>query len=133
MIVGIRRVVGVALLSLLCWGCAAAPEERLALASAAAADKNLESFTKVMTRDSGIFLRNAVENQKRSRFEYLKDPFDIIPEGDVAEMTIEGKVAILKLAGKRGPVELRMFMENDEWSLDIFSLPDLWKPLGGTP
>ncbi len=99
---------------------------------AAAADKNLENYTKLMTRESGIFLRNAVENQKRSKFEYLKDPFDLVPEGDVEDTIIEGKVAVLKLAGKKGAVELRMFMENDEWALDIFSLPALWKPLGGT-
>jgi hypothetical protein len=110
--------------------CTTPPAERLALVRTAAADKNLESFTKLMTRDSGIFLRNLVENGKRSKIEYLDDPFAILPEGDVDEVLIEGASAILKIKGKSGPVEVRMFLENDEWALDIFSLPKVWAPIG---
>ncbi len=127
-----RRVAHFTVISLLLFvvGCAAEPTERYVQAQAAAADKNLDNFTKFFTRDSAIFLRNMDKAGSRSRIPYIKDTFSILPEGDVEDVLIDGNSAVLKVKG-RSVVEVRMFMENDEWSIDVFSLPSLLKPLGG--
>lgn len=126
----LRRVALIALLPLVLIGCGTEPIERFAQARAAAEDKNLDNFAKFFTRDSAIFLRNMVVTATRSRIPYLKDPFSVLPEGDVEDVLVEGNSAVLKVKG-RTTAEVRMFMENDEWSIDVFSLPKLWEPLGG--
>lgn len=126
----LRQVALIALLPLVLIGCGTEPTERFAQARAAAEDKNLENFTKFFTRDSAIFLRQMETAAKRSRIQYLKDIFSVLPDGEVEEVLIEGNSAVLKVKG-RAKVEVRMFMENDEWSIDVFSLPKVWEPLGG--
>jgi hypothetical protein len=126
----LRQVALIALIPLVLVGCGTEPTERFAQARAAAEDKNLDNFAKLFTRDSAIFLRNMVANAARSRIPYLKDPFSLLPEGDVEDVLVEGNAAVLKVKG-RTTSEVRMFMENDEWSIDVFSLPKLWEPLGG--
>jgi len=126
----VRPVVLFAVISLLLVGCSAGPTERYVQAQAAAADKNLDNFSKFFTRNSAIFLRNMDKAGTRSRIPYIKDAFSILPEGDVEDVLVDGKSAVLKVKG-RSVVEVRMFMENDEWSIDVFSLPSLLKPLGG--
>lgn len=126
----VRRLVLFAVLPLLLVGCTTDPVERLTQARAAAADKNLENFAKFFTRDSAIFLRNMEAASKRARIPYVRDVFAVLPEGDVEDVLIDGSAAVLKVKGRR-PAEVRMFMENDEWSIDLFSLPAMWEPLGG--
>lgn len=126
----LRQVALIALLPLVLLGCGTEPTERFTQARAAAEDKNLDNFTKFFTRDSAIFLRQMEASAKRSRIAYLKDVFSVLPDGDVEDVLVEGNAAVLKVKG-RATVEVRMFMENDEWSIDVFSLPKLWEPLGG--
>jgi len=126
-----RKALFVVTLASLLGACAATPEERLAQARAAAADKNMESFSKFFTRQSGNFLRDLTRSAARSKIPYLKDPYAILPEGDIEGVTTEGLSTIIKVKGKRASAEIRMFMENDEWSIDVYSLPGLWTPLKG--
>lgn len=109
--------------------CGTPPEERLAQARAAAADKNLEAYAKFFTVKSANFLRDMSRAAARSKIPYVKDPFALLPEGDVEDVKTEGLSTVLKVKGKRGSAEIRMFMENDEWSIDVYSLPALWAPL----
>jgi hypothetical protein len=111
--------------------CSTGPEERLAQARAAAADKNLDEFVKYFTRDSANLLRDMVRAGDRSKIRYLRDPFSVLPEGDVEDVKTEANYTVLKVKGRRGNAEIRMFMENDEWSIDLFSLDALWEPLRG--
>ncbi len=111
--------------------CSAGPEERLTAARAAASDKDLEAFAKFFTQDSANLLRDMVAAGERSKIRYLKDPFSVLPEGDLEDVLIDGNSAILKVKGRRGSEEIRMFMENDEWSIDLYSLKGLWAPLRG--
>ena len=111
--------------------CANSPEERLAGARAAAADKNLDNFAKFFTRQSANFLRDMTHAAARSKIPYLKDPFAVLPEGDVEEVTTEGTATVIKVKGRKGSAEIWMIMENDEWSIDLYSLQALWSPLRG--
>jgi hypothetical protein len=111
--------------------CSETPQERLAQARTAADDKDLEKFTKFFTERSAGFLRDLVRNGDRSKIRYLRDPFSFLPEGDVDYVTTAGKSTLLKIKGKRGSAEIRMFLENDEWAIDVFSLKALWDPLYG--
>jgi len=111
--------------------CGTPPEERFTLARAAAADKDLEKFAGFFTRQSAGLLRDMKRAADRSKIPYLKDPFSVLPEGDLEEVTLEGNAAVLKVKGKKKAVEVRMYMENDEWSIDLYSLPGLWAPLKG--
>jgi hypothetical protein len=126
-----RMALFVVTLSSLLGACAATPEERLVQARAAAEEKNMEAFSKFFTRQSASFLRDMQKAAARSKIPYLKDPYSILPEGDIEEVTTEGLSTIIKVKGKRGSDEIRMFMENDEWSIDVYSLKALWKPLKG--
>jgi len=126
-----RKALFVVILTSLLGACAATPEERLEQARAAAQEKNMEAFSKFFTRQSGAFLRDLTRAAARSKIPYLKDPYAILPEGDVEEVTTEGLSTIIKVKGKRGSQEIRMFMENDEWSIDGYSLKGLWTPLKG--
>lgn len=119
------------LFALLVAACTAAPEERLAQARAAAADKNMDAFSTFFTRQSANFLRDMVRTASRSKIPYLKDPYKILPEGDIESVTTEGLSTLIKVKGKRTSEEIRMFMENDEWSIDVYSLKALWAPLVG--
>lgn len=119
-------------LTVLFGACAATPEERLAQARAAAADKNLEAYTKFFTRQSANFLRDMDRAAARSKIPYLKDPFSVLPEGDVESVTTEGASTIIKVKGQRKSAEIWMIMENDEWAIDLYSLEALWTPLRGS-
>ncbi|MFO0746527.1 MAG: hypothetical protein U1F43_12760 [Myxococcota bacterium] len=119
----------VLLLALLVAACGTPPEERLAQARLAAENKDLPLFLKYFTRRSAAFLRDLAANQARSKMQYLKDPLLVLPPGDLEEVNIDGKSAILKVKGKGKADEIRMFMENDEWSIDVFSLTRFWQPL----
>jgi len=126
-----RKALFLVTLTTLLGACGTPPEERLAQARAAAADKNMESFSKFFTRQSANFLRNLTRAAARSKIPYLKDPYSILPEGDIEDITTEGLSTIIKVKGKKGSAEIRMFMENDEWSIDVYSLKALWTPLNG--
>lgn len=126
----LRRWAMIAFVPLLLVACSTEPTERYAQARAAAEDKNLDNFAKFFTRESAIFLKNMVQAGTRSRITYLKDPFSVLPEGDVEDVLVEGNSAVLKVKG-RATSEVRMFLENDEWAIDLFSLPKMWEPLGG--
>jgi len=121
----------IVLISLFLGACGVGPEERLAQARAAAADKNLEHYAAFFTRQSAGFLRDMARSAARSKIPYLKDPFALLPEGDLEKVTTEGLSTVLKIKGKKGSVEIRMFMENDEWCIDVYSLKGLWAPLEG--
>lgn len=133
MMMSLRRTVLVFFsLSLLAvTACGTPPEERFALARAAAADKDLEKFASFFTRQSAGLLRDMTRAAQRSKIPYLKDPFSVLPEGDIEEVTLDGNAAVLKVKAKKKATEVRMFMENDEWSIDLYSLPGLWAPLKG--
>jgi len=115
--------------SLVLAACGTPPEKRLESARAAAEEKDLLAYSKFFTRHSGAFLRDMVANATRAKMTYIKDPFTLLPPGDVEEIAIDGNSAILKVKGPKGPEEIRMFMENDEWSIDLFSLRKFWQPL----
>lgn len=119
-------------LTLLLGACAATPEERLAQARAAAEAKDLDAFAKFFTRQSANFLRDMERSAARSKIPYLKDPFSVLPEGDVEAVTTEGSSTIIKVKGKRSSAEIWMIMENDEWAIDLYSLEALWTPLRGS-
>ena len=116
---------------LLIAACTTPPEERLTQARAAAADKDMDAFSKFFTQHSANFLRDMVRTAARSKIPYIKDPFKILPEGDIESVTTEGLSTLIKVKGKRSSDEIRMFMENDEWSIDVYSLKALWAPLAG--
>lgn len=109
--------------------CGKPPAERLDAARLAADNKDLPEYTKYFTRSSAAFLREMVANGTRAKMPYIKDPFLLIPQGDVEEVAIDGNSAILKIKGPKGSDEIRMFMENEEWSIDLFSLTKFWQPL----
>lgn len=119
----------VLLFALLVAACGTPPEERLAQARLAAENKDLPAYLKFFTRRSAAFLRDMEANAMRSKMRYLKDPYTVLPPGDVEEIGIDGNSAILKVKGKGPADEIRMFMENDEWAIDVFSLKRLWEPL----
>ncbi|MCC6622850.1 MAG: hypothetical protein IT385_16435 [Deltaproteobacteria bacterium] len=116
-------------MSLVLVACGTPPEKRLEAARLAAENKELGEYTKYFTRHSGAFLREMIANGTRAKMPYIRDPFTLIPPGDVEEIAIDGNSAILKIKGPKGSDEIRMFMENDEWSIDLFSLTKFWQPL----
>lgn len=119
------------LVSALLGACSDTPEERFAKARSAADDKDLETYAKFFTERSANFLRDMVRNGDRSKIRYLRDPFSILPDGDIEDVKTEDKSTVLKIKGDRQEAEVRMFLENDEWSIDVFSLDALWEPLHG--
>lgn len=117
------------LLALLVAACGTPPEERLAQARAAIENKDVPLFLKYFTRRSAALLRDMEANAARTKMHYLRDPLTILPQGDVEEVAIDGNSAFVKVKGKGAAEEIRMFMENDEWAIDLFSLPKFWQPL----
>ena len=109
--------------------CDTPPEERFAGARSAAENKELPAYMKFFTRRSAAFLRDMLANGSRSKMVYLKDPFTLLPAGDVEEIVVDGNSALVKVKGQKGIEELVMLRENDEWSIDLFSLAKFWQPM----
>lgn len=109
--------------------CGSSPDERYAKAVLAAENKDQPAFLSFFTRKSAAFVRDMLANGVRSKINYIKDPFLLLPIGELEGVVIDGNSALLTVKGKNRTDEIRMFMENDEWSIDVFSLPRFWEPL----
>lgn len=118
-----------ALMMLCLVACQSSPDERYAKARLAAENKDAPLFLSFFTRKSAAFVRDMTANGTRSKINYVKEPFGLLPQGDVENVVVDGNSALLTVKSKSGSDEIRMFMENDEWAIDVFSLPKLWAPL----
>lgn len=112
--------------------CTDSPEERLAMAYQAAESKELEPFLKLFTRESQALLRNMRFQGEKTKNPYISDTFSILPKGELEEVLVEGNAAVLKIKTRAGD-EIRMFRENGDWHIDVFSLSPLWEPIGAKP
>lgn len=123
-----------ALLLALCLGvalaaCADPPEERYEQALRAAENKDFDLFRSYFTERSAELLRDMQTAGQRMKRYYMKEPFAILPKGDIDEVYVKDNFASLKVKVRGQTEEVRMFNEKDHWVIDLFSLSAFWAPL----
>ena len=122
------------LLSLLLGGCSDGPEDVYQRAKEAKEKKDLKAYYECFTDQSAKSMKKLVAIQKRH--EYLKDPFELLPSGEVVgEPKFEKRQgeevkAILKVKEKTKTRtlthELTFIREGEEWKIHVFQLPRYW-------
>lgn len=111
-------------------GCAEAPTERLAAAWQASEDENLEAFAQFFLPASAEFVRNTAAVKARNKVpSYLGSPFELLPKGEVLEVSERDNLAVVTVKAKGMTLPVRMLRERGVWFIDAFTLPTLWQPL----
>ncbi len=109
--------------------CGEAPEERLAQARTAADRKDTDAFRSFFTEKSAELMRDFEIAGKRSKLYYTKDPFALLPGGDIDEVFVKDNLAVITVKDRGKKKKIRLYMENGQWAIDLFSLETLWEPL----
>lgn len=112
-------------------GCAKPPAERVALAWQAGEDENIEAFSQFFLPASAEFIRGLAAVKQRNKVaSYLRAPFDVLPKGEVLEVSERDNLAVVTVKAKGQTYPVRLLRERGIWFIDAFSLPTLWEPLG---
>ncbi len=111
--------------------CAEAPDARLAEARVAAEAKDLDAFLLFFTPASAEVLRGAHDAAERSRgrLGYVKSVFEVLPPGEITEVTIRGNLALVDVADKNRKATIRMLKDKGHWVIDALALDGFWAPL----
>ncbi|MCA9515259.1 MAG: hypothetical protein KC635_09980 [Myxococcales bacterium] len=126
---GLARLLLALLLGLALTACADPPEERYAQALKAAEDKDFDTFRTFFTERSAEFLRDMKTAGERMKRYYMKQPFEVLPTGDIEEVYVKDNFAAIKVKTRGKTQEVHMFNEKDHWVIDLFSLDGFWAPL----
>ena len=127
-----RSVLALLLLGLA--ACQAAPEEILAEARRAAERKDLNAFQGFFSERSAALLKGLAHEDAESRgdFRYLpdKDLFGLLPDGDVQEAEIRGRLALLHVGrNEKRTEEVVLLREPAGWRIDLYESERFWAPL----
>jgi hypothetical protein len=112
-------------------GCAEPPAERVASAWQAGEDSNIEAFAQFFLPASAEFVRNIAAVKGRNKVgSYLSQPFDVLPKGEILEVSERDNLAVVTVKAKGKTYPVRLLRERGIWFIDAFTLPTLWEPLG---
>ncbi len=109
--------------------CGDSPEERFAQAQAAAKQKDEAAFKGFFTEKSAALLRGFERAGKRSKLWYTRNLFALLPSGEVDEVFVKDNFALITVKSGAKKKEVRMYKQNGQWAIDLFSLDTLWAPL----
>ncbi len=113
-------------------GCAKPPAERVTNAWQAGEDEDLEAFAQFFLPASAEFIRNIATVKARNKVgSYLTKPFDVLPKGEILEVSERDNLALVTVKAKGKTYPVRLLRERGIWFIDAFSLPTLWEPLAG--
>lgn len=113
-------------------GCGESPTEVYEAARAAAAEKDVAAFTAWFSDRSAALLRglDEVRSETRGYYEYLKDPFVVLPQADVLAEDVRGNLAVLTVGrSERNAEQVHLVREVEGWRIDIVHAPRFWQPL----
>ena len=113
-------------------GCGQSAREVYSEAATAAGAKDFDAFCGWLTERSATLVRGvqAASDESRGRSQYLKDPFALLPSGDVQAEEQKGNLTILKVGrSERDAEEVLLLLEPDGWRIDVLDSPRFWDPL----
>lgn len=106
--------------------CAESPTERLNAARLAVERDDFETYRTFFTERSAELLRALEDTAARTRYRYVSNLLQLLPEGEVSEVFEKDNFALLTVENRGQKYEIRMLNENGQWVIDLLALQQFW-------